>query len=132
MWVQIAIEPSAVIQIKLINGLNGRPLKLADVGIELSPDYRALKVKTDKHGVATLHIPSDSTIYIHNTKRYVACADEAVRLVHNDFKVSHIIASGAVQAVAKPNQCSVTTPTPVPGELVVFMRPWKILEDNPL
>ncbi len=61
-------EASAVIHIKLINGLNDRPLNLADVGVEISPGYRELKVKTDEHGVATLHVSSDSTIYLHNTK----------------------------------------------------------------
>jgi hypothetical protein len=127
-----AQEASAVIHIKLINGLNGQPLKLAEVGVELSPDYRELKVMTDEHGDAMLHLPNDSTIYTHNTRQYVACADEAGGLIHNDFKVSRVIESGAVQAFAKPNHCHVTTSAPVPGELVIFVRPWKFHEDNPL
>ena len=50
-------ESGTVIHVKLIGGLSGHPLKLAEVGLELSPDYRELKVKTDEHGVATLHVP---------------------------------------------------------------------------
>jgi hypothetical protein len=39
---------------------------------------------------------------------------------------------GIVQPVAKPNRCRKTTGTSVPGELVLFVRPWEFLENNPL
>jgi hypothetical protein len=125
-------QPTVQIRIKLINGLNGNPWKLTEVGLEVSPDYRELIGQTDENGVATISVQRDSTIFTHNTKRYVACADEAGGLVHNDFKVSQIISTGIVQPVAKPNRCSVITGVPIPGELVIFVRPWAFLEDNPL
>ena len=80
-------QSSVEIHIKLINGLNGHPWKLTDVGLEVSPGYRELAVKTDENGVATVSVQKDSTIFTHNTKRYVACVDEAGGLIHNDFKV---------------------------------------------
>ena len=130
--VTIAQQPQSVIRIKLLNGLNGNPLKLTKVGLEISPGYRELDVQTDQNGVAAISISKDSTILTHNTKLYVACADEPGGLVHNEFKVSEILLKGIVQPVAKPNRCSKTTSTSVPGELVLFVRPWEFLENNPL
>src|ERR1700733_12073621 len=88
-------QPANVdIHIRLVNGLNGHPWKLTMVGLEVSPEYRNLTVQTDSKGVATITVPRDATIYAHNTKRYVACADEAGGLIHNDFKVSQILGTG--------------------------------------
>jgi hypothetical protein len=125
-------QPHKIIHVKLLNGLNGNPLKLTKVGLEVSPGYRELAVQTDENGVAAVTILENSTIYTHNTKLYVACADETGGLIHNDFKVSEILSTGMVQPVAMPNRCSKTTSTPVPGELVFFVRPWELDEDNPL
>jgi hypothetical protein len=130
--VTIAQKPNTVIRIELLNGLNGEPLKLTEVGLEVFPGYREIAVQTDQNGVAAISISRDSTIFTHNTKLYVACADEPGGLVHNDFKVSEILSTGIVQPVAKPNRCSKTAGTTVPGELVLFVRPWELGEDNPL
>jgi hypothetical protein len=130
--VTVAQQPQTVIRIMLLNGLNGNPLKLTEVGLEVSPGYRKIAVRTDQNGVAAISISKDSTIFTHNTKLYVACADEPGGLVHNDFKVSEILSTGIVQRVAKPNRCRETTGTSVPGELVLFVRPWVFLENNPL
>jgi len=116
----------------MVNGLNGNPWKLTAVGLEISPAYRNLTVETDQNGVATVNIPRDATIYTHNTNQYVACADEAGGLIHNDFKVSKILRTGIVQPVGGPNRCSTTSATPVPGELVIFVRPWRFLDNTPL
>ena len=125
-------QPTVAVHIKLINGLNGNPWKLTQVGLEGSPDYRELSAQTDENGVATIQVQKDATIFTHNTKRYVACADEGGGLVHNDFKVSQILSTGIVQPVRKPNRCRMTTSVPIPGELVIFVRPWEFLEDKPL
>jgi hypothetical protein len=127
----ISQEPTAEIRIKLINGMNGKPMKDTEVGLEGSPDYHELSVRTSETGIATVRLQKDSVIYAHNTEKYVACVDEAHGLVHNDFKVGQILSTGIVQSVAKPNRCRMTTSVLMPGELVLFVRPWKFLEDIP-
>jgi len=131
-FVPIAAPQQATvdIHIRLVNGLNGRPWKLTAVGFEVSPGYRNLTVQTDPNGLATITVPKDATIYAHNTNRYVACADEAGGLIHNDFKVSQILGTGIVQPVGRPNRCSTTSAIPVPGDLVIFVRPWRFLENS--
>jgi hypothetical protein len=125
-------EGTVEVHIKLVNGLDGAPMKFTEVGLEASPDFREISSRTDGYGVATIRISASSVIYSHNTKRYVACADEAGGLLHNDFKVSKILDAGIVQAVAKPNKCDHIEAAPSPGMLLIFVRPWEPGEDNPL
>jgi hypothetical protein len=126
-------QPTVAIHIRLINGLNGNPWKHTKVGMEgPRPIYLDLSAQTDGNGVATIQVQKDWTIYTHNTDRYVACADEGGGFVHNDFKVSQILSTGIVQSVRSPNLCRMTTRVPVPGELVIFVRPWGLLERSPL
>jgi hypothetical protein len=120
--------PNVELRIKLINDLNGSPWKLTQVGLEGSPDYHELRIRTDEHGVATLRIQKKSTIFTHNTKQYVACADEPGGLVHNDFGVTQILSTGIVQPVSKPNRCRITSSIATPGELVIFVGPWELFE----
>jgi hypothetical protein len=62
--VTVAQQPQTVIRIKLLNGLNGNPLKLTKVGLEVSPGYRKIAVQTDQNGVAAISISKDSTILL--------------------------------------------------------------------
>jgi hypothetical protein len=125
-------EGTVEVHIKLVDGLDGTPMKFTAVGLEASPDFREISSRTDGSGVATIRIAASSVIYSHNTKKYVACADEAGGLVHNDFKVSKILEAGIVQAVAKPNKCGHIEALPTSGTLLIFVRPWELGEDNPL
>jgi hypothetical protein len=120
-----AQNPTVLIHIKLIDGRTGRPIKNEQVGLENRADYREISVRTDKVGIASLNISRDAVILVHNTDGYVNCGDERGGLVHNDFKVSEILSTGLVQAIMQPNLCGKASGVPRPGELVLFVRPWK-------
>jgi hypothetical protein len=126
----IAQQPTAGIRIKLINGMNGKPMKTTQVGLEIFPGYHEYSVQTNEIGVATVNVRRDSVILTHNTRQYVACADDAGGRIHNDFKVAQILSTGMIQPVPRPTRCHVTTTVPIPGELVVFVRPWGFLEQK--
>ena len=78
-----------------------------------------------RFGIASLNISRDAVILVHNTDKYVNCADERGGLVHNDFKVSQIHSTGVVQAIVQPNLCGKASDVPRRGELVLFVRPWR-------
>ena len=123
-----AQNSSVLIHIRLIDGRTGRPMKNEQVGLESGADYRDISVRTDKFGIASLNISRDAVILAHNTNRYVNCGDERGGLIHNDFKVSEILSTGIVQAITQPNLCGKTSGKPRPGELVLFVRPWRLGE----
>ena len=123
-----AQNPTVLIHIKLIDGRTGRPMKNELVGLENRADYRDISVRTDKYGIASLNISRDAVILVHNTDGHVNCGDERGGLVHNDFKVSEILSTGIVQAITQPNLCGKVSGVPRPGELVLFVRPWRLGE----
>jgi len=98
------------------------------VGLESGADYRDISVRTDQFGIASLNISRDAVILVHNTNRYVNCGDERGGLIHNDFKVSEILSTGIVQAITQPNLCGKASGVPRSGELVLFVRPWRLGE----
>ena len=114
-----------VIQIKLIDGRTGQPMKNQQVGLEDRADYHEIGLRTNDLGVASLKISRNAVILVHNTKEYVNCGDEPGGLVHNDFKVSQILATGVVQQILQPNSCGKASGVAKPGELVLFVRPWR-------
>jgi hypothetical protein len=120
-----AQNSTVLIHIKLIDGRTGRPMKNEQVGFENHADYREISVRTDKYGIASLNISRDAVILVHNTDGYVNCGDERGGLVHNDFKVSEILATGVVETITQPNHCGKASGVPKPGELVLFVRPWE-------
>jgi hypothetical protein len=114
------------IHIILINGLTGLPLKVKDVGLEDRADYRDISVRSDGSGVATLRIKRDAVILTHNTHEYVNCADEVGGLIHNDYRVGEIVSTGIVQPITQPNSCTRASGfVNKPGELILFVRPWR-------
>jgi hypothetical protein len=115
----------ALIHIRLIDGRTGNPMKNLLVGLEDRAGYRDISVRTNEFGVASLNINRDTVIFTHNTDEYVNCGDERGGLVHNDFKVSQIISVGIVQPIEQPNLCGKTSGVAKPGELVLFVRPWR-------
>ena len=120
-----AQPPMVLIHIRLIDGRTGRPLKNEPVGLENRADYREISVRTNEFGIASLNLSRDAVILLHNTNKYVNCGDERGGFVHNDFKVSEILSTGVVQAVKQPNLCAKASGVPRPGELVLFVRPWR-------
>ena len=123
-----AQNPTVLIHIRLIDGRTGRPMKNEQIGLESGADYRDISVRTDQFGIASLNISRDAVILVHNTNRYVNCGDERGGLIHNDFKVSEILSTGIVQAITQPNLCGKASGVPRSGELVLFVRPWRLGE----
>jgi hypothetical protein len=85
-------------------------------------------VRTNQFGIASLDIRRNAVILVHNTDKYVNCADERHGLIHNDFQVSQILSTGLVQAIEQPNLCGKASGVPKPGELILFVRPWRLGE----
>lgn len=120
-----AEETTVVIRLKLIDGRNGKPMTNKQVGLEDAADYHEIALRTEEDGIASLKIKRDAGILTHNTKEYVNCADEQGGLIHNDYKVSEIVDSGVVEKIVQPNQCGKASGVATPGELLLFVRPWK-------
>jgi hypothetical protein len=123
-----AQEGKVTIRIKLIDGRTGHPMKNYRVGLEDRADYRDISIPTNEFGAASLSISRDAVILTHNTDEYVNCGDEQGGLVHNDFKVSQILSHGLVQPILQPNLCRKTRGVAKPGELILFVRPWRFGE----
>ncbi len=117
------------IHIKLINGQTGLPMKVQNIGLEDRAGYREISVRLDPSGIGTLTISRNTTILTHNTHEYVDCADEHGGLIHNDYKASDIVSKGIVEIIAQPNLCTRTSDFAKPGELILFVRPWRPGED---
>ena len=124
-----AQRDTAVIHIRLIDGRTGRPMKVQNVGLEDRAGYRDISGRPDASGVATLRINRDAVILTHNTHEYVDCGDERGGLVHNNYKVSEIVSTGLVEPIEQPNLCAKSNGSARPGELILFVRPWRQGED---
>ena len=124
-----AQEETVLVHIKLIDGRTGKPMKHEEIGLEDGANYRELSVRTNEFGVASLNIRRNAVILTHNTNSYVNCADEAGGLIHNDFKVSQILTNGIVQPVIQPNLCGKASGVAKPGELILFVRRWRLGEN---
>jgi len=120
-----AEDTTVAIHIKLIDGRNGGLLKNQRVGLADRAGYREIVLRTDGDGIASLNIRKDALILTHDTEAYVNCADERGGLIHNDYKVSEIVDSGVVEKIVQPNQCGKAYGVATPGELLIFVRPWK-------
>jgi hypothetical protein len=120
-----AEDTTVAIHIKLIDGRNGEPMRNQQVGLEDRADYHEIALRTDGNGMASLNIRRDAVILTHNTEGYVNCADERAGLIHNDYKVSQIVDSGVVEEIVQPNECGKASGVARPGELLLFVRPWR-------
>jgi hypothetical protein len=103
-------------------------MKHEQVGPEDGASYRELSVRTNEFGIASLNIRGDAVILTHNMDDYVNCADERGGLIPNDFKVSQIVSDGIVQPIIQPNLCGKTSGVAKRGELILFVRPWRLGE----
>jgi len=120
-----AQNATVLIHIKVIDGRTGHPMENEEVGLENRADYREISVRTNQFGIASLKIKRDAVILVHNTEKYVNCADERGGLMHNDFRVSEILSTGIVQAIMQPNLCGNASGVPSAGQLILFVRPWR-------
>jgi hypothetical protein len=120
---------TALIHITLINGQTGLPMEAQKVALEDRSGYRDISIISDASGVATLRINRDTVILTHNTHQYVNCSDEHGGLIHNDYKVSAILSTGIVEQIVQPNLCTRTPGSAKPGDLILFVRPWRPGED---
>jgi hypothetical protein len=123
----LAQDAAVTVRIKLIDGRTGQHVKNQKIGLEDRTDHD-ISVRTNDLGVASVQIRRDTMILVHNTDQYVNCADERGGLVHNDFKVEKILASGIAQAIPQPNICGKVSAVPSRGELILFVRPWRLGE----
>ena len=76
-----AQNATVVIHIKLIDGRTGQPIKDEQVGLEDGADYHEKSVRTNQFGIASLNIRRHAVILVHNTDKYVNCADERHGLI---------------------------------------------------
>jgi hypothetical protein len=120
-------EGNVVIRIRLIDGRNGKPIKNSEVSYELRHGYSERLARTDKSGVASVNVPAQATILIHNTDAYLLCDHDNGGLVHNNFTVAEILSTGITE-MAAGSSCHKTGGTASPGDLTLFVRPWKFLE----
>lgn len=120
-----AQDAIVTVRIKLIDGRTGHPIKNEKIGFEDRSDNHDISVRTNDLGVASLQIRRDAVILVHNTDSYVNCADERGGLLHNDFRVEKILSTGIAQALPQPNLCGKVSAVPSPGELILFVRPWR-------
>lgn len=136
------------IEIKLVDGRNGRPMVGASsyvnvwVGIERK---EAIAIPTDGKGVARLRLTLNSNeVNIPNSKNsgsivlerpivmydesfrinapYVSCASKGSSyswLRSEDFSTKEILSHGYVS----PNTCGKSTDSPHPGQVILFVRP---------
>ena len=126
----VAQQGTAEIHIKLVDGRTGLPIK--NRLVELEEDrtgaphtYTNRSARTDASGIATIRVDRDLVILTENTHEYVNCGDEHGGRVHNDYKVGEIVSRGIVEPIAQPNFCTKTSGSPKPGELILFVRPWR-------
>jgi hypothetical protein len=123
-----AQDGKVLIQIKLIDGRTGNPMKNQPVGLEDGFNYHEISARTDEFGVASISVSKNAVILTHNTDGYVNCGDERGGLIHNDFKTNQILSTGIVQPIEQPNLCKMTSGVAKPGQLILFVRPWKLWE----
>jgi hypothetical protein len=140
------------IEVKLIDGRNGHPLANTCVNVWVGNKQRdALAIPTDKDGVARLRL-TDSDTEIDTQNRWKQCGefgviDPVVRfedsitinagyvlcqpqgtdyswLALKNFPTRQILAEGVVT----PNACGKHVASPVPGQVIVFVRPLSFWE----
>lgn len=145
------------IEIKLVDGRNGRPMVGASsyVNVWVGGEHKeAIAIPTDKKGVARLQLTlNPSELNIPNSKNngsivvrhpivkyddalrinapYVLCGPEGASyswLRSEDFSTREILTHGYVS----PNTCGKDMLSPQPGQVVLFVRPltwWEKLKE---
>lgn len=143
------------ITIKLVNGRNGRPMSNSHVNVWVGTKRKeALVIPTNKDGIAQFRLTdNDAEIDLHNHGDYhnedvvidpVLKFDDNLQ-VNVGFVVCRPNASDyswlstanistkdlLQQGIVWPNTCGKAAAIPVPGELIIFVRPlnfWETLK----
>jgi hypothetical protein len=120
------------IMVKLVDGRNGRTLKNQSVEIWLAEKSLGMPtktVRTNTEGIASVLIPTQQTSFVIVGESLVDCRmrvrygkaamDEANKYKEEVYRFADVLAHGAVGA----NKCGKATARPIPGQLVLFVRP---------
>jgi hypothetical protein len=124
---------SQQIMVKLIDGRNGRTLRNQSVEIWLAEKSVGMPnetVRTNAEGIAFVPIPAQKPYFVIVGESLVDCridlrytgkasTDEANAYKQEVYRFADVLAHGAVGA----NKCGKATAQPVPGQLVLFVRP---------
>ncbi|HEY1528927.1 MAG TPA: hypothetical protein VGH51_22110 [Candidatus Angelobacter sp.] len=147
-----ALVSAQTIEVKLIDGRNGHPIANTCVNVWVGRQQKdALAIPTDKDGVARLQLTDvDADINTQNRWKqcgefgvinpvvrfensvtinagYVLCQPQGTDyswLALKNFPTKEILAEGVVS----PNACGKHTASPVPGQVIVFVRPLSFWE----
>ena len=125
-------QTSQQIAVKLVDGRNGRALKDQAVAIWLADKNYGMPnqtVRTNTDGIAFVPIPAQQTPFVVAGESLVDCrmrvrygkvaTDEANTYKEEVYRFADVQAHGAVGA----NKCGKATAQPIPGQLVLFVRP---------
>jgi hypothetical protein len=134
------------VEIKLLDGRNGRPMADTCIGVFVSTFDRMLGIQTDKNGITSLRL-TENDAEVDTRNRPNGCGDWSVInpivkysevitinagyvlcqphtpdhswLATKEFSTKDVIQSGVVTA----NTCGKATASPTPGEIILFVRP---------
>jgi len=140
------------IEVKLIDGRNGHPIANSCVNVWVGNEQKdALAIPTDNDGVARLRLTDrDAEINTQNRWKqcgafgvinpvvrfessvtinagYVLCRPQETDyswLALKNFPTKQILAEGVVS----PNACGKHSASPVPGQVIIFVRPLSFWE----
>lgn len=133
------------VKIKLVNGRDGQPMANKWVDLGIGHIVHMLTIPTDKDGVASFRLTNEDANVDTSSAKPVVKYSESFR-VHAPFALCQPRGSDyswlAVMkfateevlehGVVKANTCSRMTATPVPGEVIIFVRPlsfWEKLKE---
>jgi hypothetical protein len=130
----MALSQTAVVQIRVLNGHNGKPIAHEGVSVRFEPPPVPRGIEnqptTDTNGVLPVAAPVRAgliaSVNQYPTCRHVPKADRTKGPI--TFPVEQIVTAGVVEE----NSCSHRTVPPTPGELTLFVRPlhwWERLSD---
>jgi hypothetical protein len=129
----VALSQTAAVQIRVLNGHNGKPIAHEGIFVRFEPIVpHSIEnaPSTDADGTlkvnAPVHAGMNATVNYYPTCRHVPKANRTKGPI--TFPVEQVVATGVVEK----NNCSHLIVPPTPGELTLFVRPlhwWERLSD---
>jgi hypothetical protein len=111
------------IHVRFLDGRNGKPISKKQVHIfDFSLQQEIPTNLTDQLGKVLVNVSEDSVINV-GTRDFIDCTRSS-NVSYTSAGVHQISTAGVVGG----NLCGKASVTPVPGELVVFVRPWGLWE----
>jgi hypothetical protein len=112
------------IQIRILNGRSGKPIKDEKLNVWRRADQRDSEIfPTDKNGVITLEVERTSSIRV-GSNIYVTCHPYKAGARERLYAVEKIVTEG----IADLNECSKIKASATPGEFIFFERPRSLWE----